>query len=34
LRADIRSHNKEYVKEYYIENVAEKYLSIFREAIA
>ncbi len=34
LRADIRSHNKEYIKEFYIEKVAEKYLSIFREAIS
>ena len=34
LRAEIRSHNKEYVKEFYIESVAEKYLSIFQEAVA
>jgi glycosyltransferase involved in cell wall biosynthesis len=34
LRADIRSHNKEYVKEFYIGSVAEKYLSIFQEAVA
>ena len=34
LRADIRSNNKEYVKEFYIGSVAEKYLSIFQEAIA
>ena len=34
LRAGIRSHNKEYVKEFYIESVAEKYLSIFQEAVA
>lgn len=33
LRAEIRSHNKEYVKEFHIGHVAEKYLSIFREAI-
>jgi glycosyltransferase involved in cell wall biosynthesis len=34
LRAGIRSHNKEYVKEFYIESVAQKYLSIFQEAAA
>lgn len=34
LRADIRSHNKEYIKEFYIGKVAEKYLSIFREAVS
>jgi len=34
LRAEIRSHNKKYVKEFYIESVAEKYLSIFQEAVA
>lgn len=34
LRAEIRSHNKEYAKGFYIENVAEKYLSIFQEACA
>ena len=34
LRAEIRSHNKEYVKEFYIDSVAEKYLSIFQEAVA
>ena len=34
LRAEIRSHNKKYVKEFYIESVAQKYLSIFQEAVA
>ncbi len=34
LRAEIRSHNKEYVKEFYIERVAQRYLSIFQEAVA
>jgi len=34
LRTEIRSYNKEYVKEFYIESVAEKYLSIFQEAVA
>jgi glycosyltransferase involved in cell wall biosynthesis len=34
LRAEIRSHNKEYVKGFYIGSVAEKYLSIFQEAVA
>jgi glycosyltransferase involved in cell wall biosynthesis len=33
MRAEIGSHNKEYVKNFYIESVAEKYLSIFREAV-
>jgi glycosyltransferase involved in cell wall biosynthesis len=34
LRAEIRSHNMEYVKGFYIGSVAEKYLSIFQEAVA
>ena len=34
LRAEISSHNKEYVKEFYIGSVAQKYLSIFQEAVA
>ena len=34
LRAEIGSHNKEYVKEFYIGSVAQKYLSIFQEAVA
>ena len=33
LSADIRSHNKEYVKEFYIGSVAEKYISIFDEVV-
>ncbi len=33
LRAEIRSHNKEYVKEFYIGSVAQRYLSIFQEAV-
>jgi len=32
LRLDVRAHNKQYVREFYIGNVAEKYLSIFRDA--
>lgn len=32
LRSEIRAHNKAYVRNFYIENVAERYLSIFREA--
>jgi glycosyltransferase involved in cell wall biosynthesis len=31
LRMEIRAHNKNYVKEFYIEHVAEKYISIFNE---
>jgi glycosyltransferase involved in cell wall biosynthesis len=31
LRMDICAHNKNYVKEFYIEHVAEKYISIFNE---
>jgi L-malate glycosyltransferase len=31
LRMEIRAHNKVYVKEFYIEHVAEKYISIFNE---
>jgi len=34
LMAEIRSHNKEYAKEFHIGHVAEKYLSIFQEAVA
>jgi glycosyltransferase involved in cell wall biosynthesis len=34
LRDEIRAHNKDYVRRFYIENVAERYLSIFREAAA
>jgi glycosyltransferase involved in cell wall biosynthesis len=34
LRSEIRAHNKEYVRNFYIENVAQRYLSIFREAAA
>ena len=34
LLAEIRSHNKEYVKEFYIGSVAEKYLGIFQEAMS
>ena len=30
-RMEIRDHNKNYVKEFYIEHVAEKYISIFKE---
>ena len=30
-RTEIRAHNKKYVKEFYIEHVAEKYISIFNE---
>jgi glycosyltransferase involved in cell wall biosynthesis len=31
LRMEIRAHNKNYVKEFYVEHVAEKYISIFNE---
>jgi len=34
LRMEMGAHNKKYVQEFYIGNVAEKYLSIFREAIS
>jgi len=34
LRAEVRAHNKNYVKEFYIEHVAEKYISIFNEVAA
>jgi glycosyltransferase involved in cell wall biosynthesis len=34
VRAEISAHNRNYVKEFYIENVAQKYLDIFKEAVA
>ena len=34
MRSEISAHNRSYVKEFYIDNVAEKYLSIFQEAIS
>jgi glycosyltransferase involved in cell wall biosynthesis len=34
LREEMRSHNKRYAAEFYIANVAERYLTIFREAVA
>ena len=34
LRTEISAHNKTYVKDFYIESVAGKYLSIFQEAIS
>jgi L-malate glycosyltransferase len=34
MRSEISAHNRSYVEEFYIDNVAEKYLSIFQEAIS
>lgn len=33
LQEEIRAHNKEYVRNFYIESVAERYLSIFQETL-
>jgi hypothetical protein len=31
MRTEIRAHNKKYVKEFYIEHVADRYIAIFNE---